>query len=214
MILFVPGYDPATEANLAIAARLLGQRRVLLRENATREALLRVLESSGEPLFAMSHGRSDKLLAQGGGTALAEVDAPALGSRTVFAFACHTATDLGRSAAQAGATWWGYTGTITAPDASAELQPLLGEIFIYLSAAFATAVSTEARRSVLIQLGEQCHVAESRIDDLLETDPDLDAGTAYLCLLHLWDRLRIWEAGAEAPLQHPEARPPLLFPAG
>jgi hypothetical protein len=214
MILFVPGYDPATEANLVIAARLTGHYRLLLRENATREALLQSLESPGEPLFAMSHGRSDRLLAQEGRTALAEADTPTLGRRAVFSFACHTATELGRSAAQAGATWWGYTGTITAPDASTELLPFLVEIFTYLSEAFVTAVSTAARQAVLVQLGEHCHLAERKIDDLLETDPGLDAGTAYLCLLHLWDRLRIWEEGAETPLQHPEARPPFLFPAG
>jgi hypothetical protein len=128
-------------------------------------------------------------------------------------FACHTAADLGRAAARAGATWWGYTGAITSPDASEELSPLLAEIFVYLFGVFAGAASTEARQAVLIQLRERCHAAEIRIDDLLETDPNLDAGTAYLCLLHLWDRLRIWEERAESPLQHPEAKPPLLFPA-
>jgi hypothetical protein len=214
MILFVPAYDPATEANLAIAVRLDGSHLAMLSEGATRQALLHALKRAGEPLFAMAHGRSDRLLAQEGGTALSKTDAAALGSRPVFAFACYTAADLGRAAAGAGATWWGYTGAITSPDVAGEVLPLLAEIFVYLFGAFAGAGSAAARRAVLIQIKERCHAAESRIDVLLETDPDLDAGTAYLCLLHLWDRLRIWEERAESPLQHPEARPPLLFPAG
>ena len=213
MILFVPGYDPATEANLAIAVRIAGRSRALLSDEATRERLLEALAEPGDPLFAMTHGRSDRLLAQNGVTGLGQPDATALGSRSIFAFACHTATDLGRSFAQAGAAWWGYTGTISAPDSAPELLPVFSEIFAYLLAAFEHADSTEERLEVLIELAERCHTAERRIDDLLETDPDLDAGTAYLCLLHLWDRLRIWEEGkAGVPLQHPASKPPLLFP--
>jgi len=214
MILFVPGYDPATEANLAIAVRLVESHLAILREGATREALLRALDRPGDPLFAMAHGRSGRLLAQGGKTALSHTDMAAFADRSIFAFACHTAAELGRAAAQAGGAWWGYTGAITSPDVSEKLLPLLTEVFAYLLGIFAISGSTAARRAVLIQLKERCQSVESRIDDLLESDPDLDAGTAYLCLLHLWDRLRIWEERSDEPLQHPEARPPLLFPAG
>ena len=78
MILFVPAYDDATSANLSVASRLEHARiqRRLFREDATRQALVEALaetmhpDGPAPPLFAMSHGRLDELLAQGGEAAV------------------------------------------------------------------------------------------------------------------------------------------------
>ena len=39
----------------------------------------------------------------------------------------------------------------------------------------------------------------------------LDVGSIYLCLLQLWQRLRVWLPGGMEPLLHPEAPPPALL---
>ncbi|MCC6553198.1 MAG: hypothetical protein IT372_09285 [Polyangiaceae bacterium] len=49
------------------------------------------------------------------------------------------------------------------------------------------------------------------VDEHALRDPDADVWAAYHCLLHVWDRLRIWPAGATDPEAHPRARPPSLF---
>lgn len=213
MIFFVPGYDPATEANLAVVERLLPQVcRPLLRDRATREALLASLEDMETPLFAMAHGRRDILFGQGHTHGLTEDDFPSLGWRTVFAYACHTAGGLGPSMARGGAVWWGYTGAVTAPEASPSLLDLFVRIFSFIRDEFALSRSPEAREAVLLRLADLCHQAEMEIDDLYEEDPELDAGSAYLCLLHIWQRLRVWGPESQIPLMHPDAPPPALFP--
>lgn len=144
MIFFAPGYDPATEANLAVVERLLG--------------------------------------------------------------------GLGPAAARQGAVWWGYTGAVTAPEPSPMLLPLFIQIFSFIRDEFARARSLEERRAVLLRTAELCHQAEAEIDDFFDQDPALDAGSAYLCLLHIWQRLRVWSPGAVSPLMHPDSPPPILFP--
>lgn len=216
MIFFVPGYDPATYANMVVAALVVleGEDAVrILGEQALRPALLAALSETDEkrPLFAMSHGYPDHLVAQDGEPALTEADVALLEGRAVFAFACHTASVLGEAAAGHGAVWWGYTGAITAPDVSAPLVSILRDVFAWIRGAFAEARSTSAREAVLHQLADRCQEAERRVDELLELDTDLDVGTAYLCLLQIWQRLRVWEEGARTPLSHPSAPPPLLF---
>lgn len=212
MIFFVPGYDPATEGNLAVAIHILPDTcRALLSDKATRTYLLESLALADEPLFCMSHGRPDRLLAQGGETALGSTDTPVLGSRRVFAFACHTATELGEITSKAGTFWWGYTGSITAPDSSAAALPLFVEIFRYIRDAFPAAESADSCREVLSRIAELCHEAEAKVDGLLEAGASFDAASIYLCLLQLWQRLRVWVSGAAEPLLHPDSPPPLLF---
>jgi hypothetical protein len=215
VIFFVPGYDPATRANLAVAVLILPADGIpLLGEDATRSALLAALADdspSERPLFAMSHGRFSRLLAQGGETALSDGEVGLLGGRVSFAYACHTASDLGRLAADQGGVWWGYTGAITAPDVSPLFSPLFGKIFSFIRDTFAVAHSRAAREAVLLRIAELCQAAEREVDELLDMDDDLDVTTAYLCLLHIWQRLRVWETGRNIPLQHPASPPPSLF---
>ncbi|HEX3529341.1 MAG TPA: hypothetical protein VH988_19975 [Thermoanaerobaculia bacterium] len=213
MILFVPGYDPATRANLAVAEWILPDDcRPLLGGAATRDELLLALAHKARPLFAMSHGRPEDFAEQGGGVAFGLADVQALSHQPVFAFACHTVMGLGKAAAAAGSVWWGYTGAVsTAPDSSPRLLSLFGKVFSYILDSFAEARSGEQRDAVLLRIAELCHEAEEQIDELQESDPDLDAGSALFCLLHIWERLRIWEPGASLPKKHPEAKPPVLF---
>jgi hypothetical protein len=41
---------------------------------------------------------------------------------------------------------------------------------------------------------------------------DLASFDSYACLLHLWDRLRVWFPGRPTPVCHPDAAVPLLLP--
>ena len=213
MIVFVPGYDAATRANLAVVERILtASHHALTGEAATRPHLLLALASRDSPLFVMSHGQRDGFAAKGGEAAIGLADLARLRRRPVFAFACHTVCELGQAAAGGGSVWWGYTGAVTAPpDSPPQLLALCSAIFAYLSDAF-TASSSVERSAVLVRVAELCHEAEERVDDLLAAGADLDAGAAYLFFLHLWQRLRICEPGMVSPVMHPDAPAPILFP--
>lgn len=213
MIFFVPGYDPATRANLAVAESILTVRcQPMLGEGATREELLLHLDALGSPLFAMSHGGADNFKAQGGGLAFGLKDVPRLVGRPVFAYACHTAGGLGQAAAESGTVWWGYTGAITTPpDSSSPLFDRFTRIFAHIRDNFAEARSSEERHTILLQIAELCHEVEEQVDEWLEAGMDLDAGSALFCLLHIWQRLRVWEPGSTLPRMHPEAPPPILM---
>ena len=159
MIVFVPGYDPETTANLVVAEQIRpASCHALLAQGATREALLAALATIDAPVFAMS------------------------------------------------------PGAVHAPDPSPELLPLFVEIFRYIRDAFARAGSRQERTAILVRIAELCHEAESRLDEQLEADPGLDAGPAYFCLLHIWQRLRVWGPDEPAPLSHQDAPEPVLFP--
>jgi hypothetical protein len=40
---------------------------------------------------------------------------------------------------------------------------------------------------------------------------DLDPGAALFCLLHIWQRLRVWEPRSDLPGMHPEAPSPIFL---
>jgi hypothetical protein len=213
VIVFVPGYDPATKANLAVARDLISAEDLaLLAEQATRENLLAALHSrAADALFSMSHGRPDHVCAQGGEAALTVRDAGATGRRSVYAFACHTASRLGSDMSQRGATWWGYTGSIQCPEDAVSFRSLFVELFRFIQEAFVAASTEVERRAVLEELARRCEEAQSVVDEHAIRDPDLDVWTAYHCLLHVWDRLRVWSPGASLPEAHVRAKPPSLF---
>jgi hypothetical protein len=160
----------------------------------------------------MSHGRRNVLLGHQDEAALTGEDAPALGARPVFAYACQTAGALGEAAAKVGSAWWGYTGAVTAPESSPELLPVFVAIFSYIRDAFPKALLPEELEAVLSRIAELCHEAEYQVDILVEKGWGPDAGAAYLCLLHIWQRLRVWMPGLDSPKMHPLAPPPYLFP--
>ena len=63
----------------------------------------------------------------------------------------------------------------------------------------------------MLRIAEMCQEAEQMVDGWMETGMDLDAFSAYHCLLHIWDRLRVWEQGQTLPMMHPHAAPPALL---
>lgn len=216
MIFFVPGYDEATRANLAVA-RLFPDSGglTLLADGATREALLGALNDGQHPLFTMTHGKPGHIHGQDGDVVLS-VDSEELSllrARAVYAFACHTATRLGAVAARAGAVWWGYTGAIQCPDDAQGLLSLdlFVQVFDYIRRSFPEARTAEERARVLRCIADLCEQAQSVVDERALAEPDLDVTAAYYCLLHIWDRLRIWAPDEDAPQQHPRAQPPSLF---
>lgn len=220
MILFVPAYDEPTRSNLAVATRLAeqdGELRLLEEEalgRNLRHAIAAIPEGGPPPIFVMSHGMRDAVREQGGGVALDTTNwlhLELLARRSVFAFACHTATVLGRVAAQHGATWWGYTGSIQSPVSDEPFIELFVEIFAFMRESFAAAVTREARSRILDDLRRRCSEAERAVDEAFEADPSIDPSEALLCLLHLWDRLRIWVPGHDAPECHSNAKPPALM---
>lgn len=212
MIFFVPGYDPATESNLAVAERILPEDcRPLLKEHASRENLVAALAREEIPLFAMAHGVREALLGHGHERAFSEKDIIVLGRRSVFAYACHTAGTLGREAARGGAIWWGYTGAIQCPDSSAAFLPVFVGVFSRIRDAFSRARSFEDCRAVLLLIGNFYDETVSEVGDLMLDNPDLDTTEANYCLTHLWQRLRVWWPGEELPLKHPAAPDPILF---
>jgi hypothetical protein len=131
-------------------------------------------------------------------------DVGTVGKRILFVFACLTAGELGPAAAESGATWWGYTGAISAPSHDESTVDVFVEIFEMIADRFAK-TSTPAERSRLIQdVADRCiHFAERLGDDA--------PADAYLCLLHLWQRLRVWVPDAGEPECHPLAPPPIIL---
>jgi hypothetical protein len=205
MIVFVPAYDAPTESNLQIARRMRFDGCELLFEAAaTRPNLLEKLVTSELPVFAMSHGRDHRLAAQNGELALELNDASTVGKRILFVFACWTAGELGPAAAQSGATWWGYTGAISAPSHDEATVDVFVGIFEMIADRFAKA-STPAERLRLIQdVAERCIHSSNALGDDAPAD-------AYLCLLHLWQRLRVWVSDSGEPERHPDAPPPIIL---
>jgi len=119
MILFVPGSDEPTNANLDIGKRLANGHIHLLAEKAIRSNLIELLhELKNESLFSMSHGKSDMLLDNNRETAIGIDDKHLFTNRVVYAWACHTGSNLGKHIADNNGIWWGYTGAVTAPSTS------------------------------------------------------------------------------------------------
>ena len=213
MIVFVPAYDVATTANLAVAHDLVSAKDLgLLAGQATRENLVKALRGRAtEALFSMSHGRPDKLCAQGGDAALTALDAVVMGHRSVYAFACHTASQLGFEMSRNGVIWWGYTGAIQCPDDSAPFRILFVQLFQFIREVFVAASTATQRIAAFEEIARRCEAAQAVVDEHALRDPDLDVWSAYHCLLHVWDRLRIWSPGAIHPEAHERSRPPSLF---
>lgn len=166
---------------------------------------------TAEALFSMSHGRPDHLCAQGGDAALSALDAAATGGRSVYAFACHTASRLGAEMSRSGVTWWGYTGAIQCPEDAAPFRLLFVELFRFIREAFVAAPTIAQRRAALEEIARRCEEAQGVVDEHALRDPEVDVWAAYHCLLHVWDRLRVWPPGATEPEAHGRARPPSLF---
>lgn len=237
MIFFAPAYDPATRLNLAIVRALLRHGAItLFGADATRTALLSAMsERADAAVFAMSHGEKERLLAQnlttdeeleraavsaeerkkqldaGKTTALEAGDVARVGERRLFVFACHTASQVGQDLTAQGAVYWGYSGAINAPAENPELAFLFIPIFEHIRGAWHRAETAQERLAVMEEIAAHCERAQTILDEMGTADVNLDTQSAYLCLLHIWDRLRIWVGPAESPEHHPRSSPPLFL---
>lgn len=214
MIIFVPAYDDSTSGNLAVAMAMRppAGAESLLADHATHVLLGLLSKHPRRPLFAMSHGGPRHLCGQGGAPVLdAETVADRkLCDRVMYIFACHTATELGRIAANHGATWAGYTGWISAPPVTQTSLEVLASVFDFVCASIPHMRDTGFRQRFLLDLEARCEQAAAALDELAAAGVGVELD-AYLCLLHVWQRLRIWSEGDQEPARHPDAPPPSLF---
>lgn len=212
MIFFVPAYDLSTNANLTIAKLITTSNCVtLFDKHATKQELIVALSNkSDDPLFAMSHGLPDALKAQNGEVAISPNDVHLIGERKVYAFACHTAAELGKSAANQGTIWWGYSDTISCAIDSPALSSIFTDIFIFIRDNFEIATSTKDRQVMLEELKKKCEKAQDEVDRIDAEIEISEIMEVYRTLRHIWDRLRIWMPNAQQPEQHPEVSSPSL----
>lgn len=161
-------------------------------------------------MFAMSHGERDRLLCADG-TALGADDVALLGDRSVYAYACHTSTALGALVSMHGTIWWGYTGAVSAPVEHPKIVPIFASLFGFIATHLDRACTDAQIDAVIASLHEQCWDAADEIDRLSQQDASIDILGAYYALHHIWDRLRVWSPGADAPRKHPAAAPPDLL---
>jgi len=204
MILFAPAYDPATRSNHLMALRFEERASLaLMQEDATRIRLLLALQASTDALVAFTHGTNDGFKGQHGEMALVSTDGASLQGRRALVYACHTGTNFGRMMAFAGSAWWGYTGTIVAPPDHVSEADIVAPVFDHLVTAFLNSQTPGSVSNVFDTLRSRCAEAAERLDARFETGEAVDMET-YYCLLHVWDRLRIWLPGIGEPLHHPE----------
>jgi len=212
MIIFASAHDEATRANHAVALRLRSPGDLFLgAEEATRDGLRGALEQRDEPLFAMSHGVANKLWAQG-----REASPPALvveddslsklGGRPVFAHACLTGRDLGRSASRSGSVWWGYDIKVNAPEDHPQLIDVFVGVFDLIKGSFASARAEGEQDELFRTLSERCDEALAKLDELYDQGAVDVPFSAHQCLLQIRDDLLVWVPGNDEPRFAPHVR--------
>jgi hypothetical protein len=209
MIFFVPAYDECTRANLTIAQLITTNCYHCIQifgVDATQDALFKELTKTNLPLFAMSHGNDSMLKAQDGQIALSNENIHKIGKRSVYAFACNTAIQLGKSAAEIGSTWWGYSCPISCAIDSPYVQSIFTDIFIFIRNNFHQATTPQQRQAVLDELKNRCEQAFHKgLSECYAGTLLAPTFQEYQTLLEIWGRLRIWVPGLAQPEKHPSA---------
>lgn len=207
MIAFVTAHDEATTSNLgAVAPRLPAD--ALVGDDATSSALLSSLRTrSAARLVAFSHGDHAGLVAQDGTPALPLDEVALVGSRSAFAYACHTGSVFGRRARDLGWTWWGYTGAVCAPGDGGVEREIVGKVMWAVVAVFMESSDPDQIGGALDRIRLLCEAST----DELDADPGASCAS-YLCVLHLRDRLRVWHPAVPGPLYPPRCSEPILLP--
>lgn len=206
MILFAPAYDEPTRCTHLLALQFeRDATEPLLGIAANRVNLLRALADSDDPVVAFAHGSEDHLRGHGGQRVLTIQDARSLSTKTVFAYACHTGTKLGGAMARTGNTWWGYSGAVAAPSVEATRTGFIAPVFRHLITSFLEFSDEVPPPAFFEWLKQLCEQAAHQFDELFASGVDVDTDT-YLCLLHVWDRLRVWCPGSDGPAHHPRCQ--------
>lgn len=201
MIVFVTDYDGATAANRRALALYLPED-ALVGAAARRETLVAALrEAPGSPLAVWSHGSHGGPCEQGGQTALSVDLLTTVAARRAYVYACHTGTSFGGQAAAVGWTWWGYTGAVSAPGDDPQELAVIGQAFWATLELFQ---ASDAATTTPERMQQAQDIAARFEEDLDELSAAVDN---YLCLLHLWSRLRAWLPGRPEPVAPTGAGP-------
>jgi hypothetical protein len=200
MIAFVPAYDEATHANLkAVGVHLPAD--ALVGPDAHRAKLIAALRLEPDsPLAIWSHGTHDGPLGHQDQFALLAGDVTGLAGRPAYVYACRTGTSFGGVASRAGWTWWGYTGAVSAPGGEDVELVLMGLAFRDVLSFFLTTHATVMQPSHLVEVRAIADRFEEQLDKMVDA-----AWENYLCLLHLWSRLRVWTPCADVPIAPQDA---------
>ncbi len=75
-------------------------------------------------------------------------------------------------------------------------------VFDYLISSFLALRHEAPEEEFFARLQRLCREAAFEFDDLQSAGEDVGYET-YSCLLHVWDRLRVWSTGAQEPHHHP-----------
>ena len=205
MIIFATNYDEATKGGFVVA-QLISVRTVpvgtewLLGDAATRESLKERLESLPKtPLLAFSHGEDTHICGQDGVPAIQLADGTVIGSRPVFAYACWTGDILGKSVAQNGAIWWGFTGRIAALPSDTKCARIFSKFFAKVISDLTTLNTGPKVDQYLRYVALLCDSARSDLELLRLTGHHVDPH-GYYCIEHILTRLRVWMPGANLPI--------------
>jgi hypothetical protein len=206
VILFAPAYDEPTRCTHLLALEFeRNATQPLLGAAANRANLHGALAYSDDPVVAFAHGSEDHLRGYHGEPVLTVEDARTMSAKAVLAFACHTGTKLGGAMSRTGNAWWGYSGAIAAPPESATESGLIVPVFEFLIEGFLRLRDDVPMPEFFDRLNKRCERASHQFDELFDSGEYVDPGT-YLCLLHIWDRLRVWSPGAGRPVYHPRCQ--------
>ncbi|MEE5067561.1 hypothetical protein V2J97_26340 [Pseudomonas alliivorans] len=206
-IFFVTHSDRQTEANLAVAKKIVAHTDIeLFGCDALRDRLHDQLLGEKRAIFSMSHGSRLAIIDSDGVEAVVENDWRALTGFKVYAWACSTARLLGGVMAQKDIHWWGYDATITAPDDRQEYLDIFAEVMSIAKNNFEHGIDHSSVQIVLDLIKDACHVAEKKLDSLCVAE-DEDPMALYCCCYQIWSRLCIWLPGAQQPIKHRDAPP-------
>jgi hypothetical protein len=188
----------------------------LLGPAADRPALMHCLAATNHaparPLFAMSHGERDRLQCQGALAALDVADLPSIGARSIFAYACHTATHLGREARPPRRDLVGlHRRRQLTLRPSPPRRCLRSPLRLHHPSLPERASPRNRSPTPSMLLARQCKDAADAVDHMAEADDSINVLEAYYALHHMWDRLRVWLASSSDAVKHPEAAPPILL---
>ncbi len=210
MIVFIPAYDSATRINLEVARPILPINVVpLLEQNAVRSQLWLHL-SNQDNLFIMSHGNSDKIWDNDKAMAIDLADLPQFSRKNAFVYACFTANELGKKLKTNNNIYWGYTGSISAPNDQPNIINSFSSIFDYILKQFPECNTATTIKEFINTLKILCDEKESTMDVLYEKGIDVDM-SCYTCLLHIWSRLRVYHFDEFEHFKHKDAREGDLF---
>lgn len=212
MIVFSTNTDEQTNACHILIKNLEINSAIFLgAENAVKSKLEQELSIKERNIYAMSHGKHNSLIDNDSVPAIDTFNAPLLKERSVFAFACHTSSELGKVVATHQGNWFGYVGAIASPDSNEKGLEIFKPIFQYIFNSF-TSVHTSAQCVEFIErVKDLCDTAELQVDSILDTTDDVGLST-YMCIRNIWERLRVWLANMDDFVAHQHATEALMAP--